>query len=115
MPGLSTTTSFLQSKAISTSPLLPKGDFRTYQQAEILMKATVQAFGAKAAKQTRYIKAINYCISLYSFTLVCQALNNIGATEKLQLDASKCEDKVQCLQNILIEQLAKLTNKTKQN
>lgn len=113
--GLSTTTSFLQSKAISTSPLLPKGDFRTYQQAEILMKATVQAFGAKAAKQTRYIKAINYCISLYSFTLVCQALNNIGATEKLQLDASKCEDKVQCLQNILIEQLARLTYKTKQN
>ena len=58
--GLNTTTSYMQSKAISFSSLLPKGDFRTYQQAEILMKATVQAFGAKAAKQTRYIKAINY-------------------------------------------------------
>ena len=79
------------------------------------MKATVQAFGAKSAKQTRYIKAINYCISLYSFDLVCQALNNIGATEKLQLEASKCEDKIQCLQGILMEQLAKLNNKTKQN
>ena len=42
--GLSTTTSYMQSKAISFSSLLPKGDFRTYQQAEILMKATVQAF-----------------------------------------------------------------------
>lgn len=78
--GLNTTTSYMQSKAISFSSLLPKGDFRTYQQAEVLMKATVQAFGAKAAKQTRYIKAINYCISSYSFDLVCKALNNIGAT-----------------------------------
>lgn len=113
--GLNTTTSYMQSKAISFSSLLPKGEFRTYQQAEILMKATVQAFGAKAAKQTRYIKAINYCISLYSFDLVCKALNNIGATEKLQLDASKCEDKIQCLQGLLIEQLLNLYNKTKQN
>lgn len=113
--GLNTTTSYMQSKAISFSSLLPKGDFRTYQQAEVLMKATVQAFGAKAAKQTRYIKAINYCISLYSFDLVCKALNNIGATEKLQLDASLCEDKIHCLQSILIEQLTNLSNKTKQN
>ena len=113
--GLNTTTSYMQSKAISFSSLLPKGDFRTYQQAEILMKATVQAFGAKAAKQTRYIKAINYCISLYSFDLVCKALNNIGATEKLQLDASLCEDKIHCLQSILIEQLTNLSNRTKQN
>ena len=113
--GLNTTTSYMQSKAISFSSLLPKGAFRTYQQAEILMKATVQAFGAKAAKQTRYIKAINYCISLYSFDLVCKALNNIGATEKLQLDASLCEDKIHCLQSILIEQLTNLSNRTKQN
>lgn len=107
--GLNTTTSFMQSKAISASSLLPKGNFRSFQQAETLMKATVQAFGAKAAKQTRYIKAINFCILEYDFDLVCQALNNIGATEKLQLDATKCEDKVQCLQSILIKQLVELS------
>ena len=103
--GLDTTTSLMQSKAIVASTLLPKGEHRTYSQAEILMKATVQAFGAKAAKQTRYIKAINYCISQYGFDRICEALNNIEADEKLKLDASKCEDKVQCLQGIIIEQV----------
>ena len=103
--GLDTTTSLMQSKAILASALLPKGEHRTYSQAEILMKAAVQAFGAKAAKQTRYIKAINYCISQYGFDRICEALNNIEADEKLKLDASKCEDKVQCLQGIIIEQV----------
>lgn len=56
--GLDTTTSLMQSKAILASALLPKGEHRTYSQAEILMKAAVQAFGAKAAKQTRYIPLI---------------------------------------------------------
>lgn len=112
--GLSTTTSFMQSKAVSVSALLPKGEYRTRTQAEHLMKSTVQAFGAKAAKQTRYIKAINYCISDYGFEIVCEALNNIGATEKLHLDASKCEDKVQCLQGIIIEQAILLHEKLKQ-
>ena len=103
--GLDTTTSLMQSKAILASALLPKGEHRTYSQAEILMKAAVQAFGAKAAKQTRYIKAINYCISQYGFDGICEALNSIEADEKLKLDASKCEDKVQCLQGIIIEQV----------
>lgn len=102
--GLSTTTSFMQSKAVSMSALLPKGEYRTLSQSEVLMKSTVQAFGAKAAKQTRYIKAINYCIADYGFEVVCEVLNNIGAIEKLQLDASKCENKVQCIQGLIIEQ-----------
>ena len=37
--GLDTTTSLMQSKAILASALLPKGEHRTYSQAEILMKA----------------------------------------------------------------------------
>ena len=40
-------------QAMSSS--LFKEEYRTYAQAEQLMKATVQAFGVKAAKQTRYI------------------------------------------------------------
>ena len=103
--GLDTTTSFMQSKSSSINTLLPKGDHRTYNQAETLMKAAVQAFGAKAAKQTRYIKAINYCILQYGFDIVCKALNSIEADEKIKLDAAKCEDKVQCLQGIIIEQV----------
>ena len=55
--GISTTVSLLQSKALAMSSSLFKEEYRTYAQAEQLMKATVQAFGVKAAKQTRYIKA----------------------------------------------------------
>ena len=79
------------------------------------MKATVQAFGAKAAKQTRYIKAINYCISEYGFEIVCEALNGIEADEKIKLDAAKCEDKVQCLQGIIIEQVISLHDNSDNN
>lgn len=112
--GLTTTTSFMQSKAILINTPLPKGEYRTYSQAENLMKVAVQAFGAKAAKQTRYIKAINYCISEYGFDVVCESLNNIGAADKLKLEASKCEEKVQCLQGIIIEQVMLLRDKKQQ-
>ena len=81
--GLDTTTSLMQSKAIVASTLLPKGEHRTYSQAEILMKATVQAFGAKAAKQTRYIKAINYCISQYGLIESVRLLTILKLTRNL--------------------------------
>ena len=74
--GISTTVSLLQSKALAMSSSLFKEEYRTYAQAEQLMKATVQAFGVKAAKQTRYIKAINYGISEYGFDTVCDVLNS---------------------------------------
>lgn len=96
--GISTTVSLLQSKALAASSSPFNGKYRSYQQAEQLMKATVQAFGVKAAKQTRYIKAINYCISEYDFNTVCNVLNSIEATEKLRIEAAKCEDKISCIQ-----------------
>ena len=113
--GLDTTTSLMQSKAILTSTLSPKGEHRTYSQAETLMKAAVQAFGAKAAKQTRYIKAINYCILEFGLEIICEALNSIEADEKIKLDAAKCEDKVQCLQGIIIEQVHTLRHNSDNN
>ena len=100
--GISTTVSLLQSKALAMSSSLFKEEYRTYAQAEQLMKATVQAFGVKAAKQTRYIKAINYCISQYDFDTVCNVLNSIEATEKLRIEAAKCEDKISWLKTIVI-------------
>ncbi len=112
--GISTTVSLLQSKALAMSSSLFTGKYRSYQQAERLMKATVQAFGVKAAKQTRYIKAINYCILQYSFDTVCEVLNNIGATEMLQIEAAKCEDKIGCIQQLIIERVAMMRNAQQQ-
>lgn len=112
--GISTTVSLLQSKALAMSSSLFTGKYRSYQQAEQLMKATVQAFGVKAAKQTRYIKAINYCILQYGFDTVCEVLNNIGATEMLQIEAAKCEDKIGCIQQLIIERVAMMRNAQQQ-
>ena len=112
--GISTTVSLLQSKALAMSSSLFKEEYRTYAQAEQLMKATVQAFGVKAAKQTRYIKAINYCISEYDFNTVCNVLNSIEATEKLRIEAAKCEDKISCIQRLIIERVIKMRNAQQQ-
>lgn len=106
--GMSTTVSLLQSKALAASSSPYNGKHRSYEEAERLMKATVQAFGVKAAKQTRYIKAINYCISQYDFETVCKVLDNIGATEKLQVETVKCEDKISCIQQLIIEHVLKM-------
>ena len=89
--GISTTVSLLQSKALAASSSPFNGKYRSYQQAEQLMKATVQAFGVKAAKQTRYIKAINYWI-----------------------EAAKCEDKISCIQRLIIERVIKMRNAQQQ-
>lgn len=112
--GISTTVSLLQSKALAMSSSLFKEEYRTYAQAEQLMKATVQAFGVKAAKQTRYIKAINYGISEYGFATVCDVLNSIEATEKLRIEAAKCEDKISCIQHLIIERVIEIRNAQQQ-
>jgi hypothetical protein len=104
--GINTNTALMQSKAVSvgSKPLTA----RTKDQAENLLKATVDAFGVRNAKQTRYIKAVNYCINQYGYEIVLEALNNISASDKLQLDAESCDDKVACLQTLIIEQVLKL-------
>ena len=111
--GMSTTVSLLQRKALAMSSSSFTGEYRSYQQAELLMKATVDAFGAKAAKQTRYIKAINYCILQYGFDTVCDVLNSIEATEKLQIAITNCEDKISCIQQLIIERVVAM-RKTQQ-
>ena len=63
-----------------------------------------QAFGVRAAQQTRYVKAVNTCISQFDMPTIMEALKKIGVTEKLQIEKSKCDNKIACLQGIIIEQ-----------
>lgn len=102
--GLSANTSLLQSKALVMESSALLGEHRTFEQAENLFKAMVQAFGVRAAQQTRYVKAINTCISQFDMATIMEALKKIGATEKLQIEKSKCDDKIACLQSLIIEQ-----------
>lgn len=56
--GISTTVSLLQSKALAASSSPFNGKYRSYQQAEQLMKATVQAFGVKAANRPDILRPL---------------------------------------------------------
>lgn len=81
---------------------------RTEEQATTLLEAVAQAFGAKCAGQTRYLKGVNFSINKYGFAIVVKALNNIGGKEKLQVAAASCEDKASCLQDLLTNQITEL-------
>ena len=103
--GISTTVSLLQSKALAMSSSLFKEEYRTYAQAEQLMKATVQAFGVNAARN--YIQNGRYDEGM-------NVLNSIEATEKLRIEAAKCEDKISCIQRLIIERVIKMRNAQQQ-
>lgn len=104
--GLDMKVSLLQSDAIVESkPIEIK---RTEAQVSTLLDAVVSAFGARGAKQTRYIKAVNWCINEYGFDLTVQALKNVSLTEKLHIDKTTCENKINCLQGVMIEHIHQL-------
>ena len=41
-------------------------------------------------------------------------LNSIEATEKLRIEAAKCEDKISCIQRLIIERVIKMRNAQQQ-
>lgn len=96
----------LKATAIKGNPIIANA--RSLEQATTLITAVAQAFGAKYAGQTRYLKGVNYIIRTYGFENTIRALNNIGGEEKLQIAAAACEDKANCLQNLLTLQISNL-------
>lgn len=107
--GLDMKISLLQSQAIVKEKSIVLN--RTKEQATRLLDAVVTAFGARNARQTRYIKAINWCINEYGFDLTISALQNVSLTEKLNIDSIGCDKKIQCLQGLMIEHIAQLKMK----
>lgn len=104
--GLDMKVSLLQSQAIVKSKTIELQ--RTKEQATKLLDAVVTAFGARNAKQTRYIKAINWCINEYGYDLTISALHNVSLTEKIHIDSMGCDKKISCLQGLMIEHIAQL-------
>ena len=111
--GLDMKVSLLQSQAIVKTKTIEL--HRTTEQATRLLDAVVTAFGARNARQTRYIKAINWCINEYGFDLTISALQNVSLTEKIQIDSIGCDKKIQCLQGLMIEHIAQLKIKQESN
>lgn len=111
--GLDMKVSLLQSQAIVKTKAIELQ--RTEEQATTLLDAVVTAFGARNARQTRYVKAINWCINEYGFDLTISALRNVSLTEKIHIDSMGCDKKISCLQGLLIEHIAQLKIKQESN
>lgn len=106
--GLDMKISLLQKQAIVQSKHIELK--RTTEQASALLEAAVTAFGAKGAKQTRYIKALNWSINEYGFDITLQAIQNVSLTEKLHIDQATCDNKINCLQGVIMEHILQLKN-----
>ncbi len=104
--GLDMKVSLLQSQAIVKTKSIEL--HRTEGEATRLLDAVVTAFGARNARQTRYIKAINWCINEYGFELTISALQNVSLTEKIQIDSMGCDQKIRCLQGLMFEHITQL-------
>lgn len=87
--GLRYTISVLQKAALTkTTPLEDNTSCRTMEEATQLYDAVKLALGAKAAGQTRYVKALNTSVNLYSLKQVLDALGALRPAEcKAILDA----------------------------
>lgn len=100
--GLRYTISVLQRAALTkTTPLEDNTSCRSMAEATQLYDALKLALGAKAAGQTRYVKALNTSVNLYSFKQVLEALGDLKSVEcKAILDApseSKGETLTACI------------------
>lgn len=104
--GLDMNISLLQNQAIAESRHIELK--RTAEQTSALLDAAVTAFGAKGAKQTRYIKALNWSINEYGFDLTLQAIQNVDLKEKLYIDKATCDNKINCLQGVIMEHILQL-------
>ena len=87
--GLRYTISVLQKAALTkTTPLEDNTSCRSLEEATQLYDAVKLALGAKAAGQTRYVKALNTSVNLYSLKQVLDALGALRPAEcKAILDA----------------------------
>lgn len=103
--GLSYRTASLQKAAITMVTPFEDGEFRSLEEALKLFQATEQAFGARCAVQTRYVKALNTSIRLYSLDEVVKALSAIDEDTKQKIITAPCEEKRQFIQDFITKQI----------
>lgn len=106
--GLSYRIASLQKAAITmVTPLEEDVKFRSLEEATKLFQATAQAFGVGCAVQTRYVKALNTSIKLYSLDKVIGTLSIIDEETKQKIIIAHCEDKSQFIQDFITRQINK--------
>lgn len=105
--GLSYRIASLQKAAVTMVTPFEDIAFRSLEEATKLFQATEQAFGARCAVQTRYIKALNTSIKLYSLDEVVNALSSIDDETKQKIITAPCEEKRQFIQDFVTRQIDK--------
>lgn len=103
--GLSYRTASLQKAAITMVTPFEDGEFRSLEEALKLFLATEQAFGARCAVQTRYVKALDTSIKLYSLDEVIKALSAIDEETKQKIITAPCEERRQFIQDFVTKQI----------
>lgn len=103
--GLSYRIASLQKAAITTINPLEEDCSRSLEEAIKLFQAIKQAFGARCAGQTRYVKALNTSIKLSSLDDVIKALSVIDDAKKQEIITAPCEDKGQIIQDFITQQI----------
>lgn len=108
--GLSCRIASLQKAAITMFTPFEDIEFRSLEEATKLFQAIEKAFGAKCAVQTRYIRALNTSIKIYSIDEVIEALDAIDKTTKQTIIDARCEDKRQYIQDFVTKQIGMRRN-----
>ena len=103
--GLSCRIVSLKKAAMMMKSPLEGAKFRSVDEATKLFQAIEKAFGAKCAVQTRYIRALNTSIKIYSLDEVIEALNAIDRTMKQTIIDARCEEKRQFIQDFITKQI----------
>ena len=99
--GLSYRIVSLQKAAITMVTPLENIEYRSLEEATELFQATEKAFGAKCAVQTRYIKALNTSVKIYTLKEVIKALNAIDDVTRQKIIGAPCEEKRQFIQDFI--------------
>ncbi len=98
---LSYNVSSLKKAAMTMVSPLGDAEYRSMDNATKLFQATEKAFGARYAVQTRYVKALNTSIGLYSFEDVVESLNAIEEVDKQKIIGAPSDKKSQYIQDFI--------------
>lgn len=98
--------SSLKKAAITMTALNENAEFRSMEEATRLFKATEKAFGARCAVQTRYVKALNTSIKIYSLDEVVDCLNAIDEANKQKIIGARSDERNLLMQAFLSEKIA---------
>ena len=67
-----------------------------------------------STQEEMYLNAARNYIQNGRYDEGMNVLNSIEATEKLRIEAAKCEDKISCIQRLIIERVIKMRNAQQQ-